>query len=220
VGGLVDRVRTGLRNRGPAGLARTVARKVRGAVHLDTDHRWYELDLTGERDRLELPAGVRVRPGTEADLEFAASMSSQVGETTVRRRHASGEQLWIAERDGEPVGFFWVFATTTPSVAAPGAALPLPDGTVAIDDTFTSPAHRGRGVAPASWAVAAEALAREGRRSIVMSIEAGNAASRRAAEKAGFREVAAVRLKRRLRRTRVSVSGAGGFGAHLKGLER
>jgi GNAT superfamily N-acetyltransferase len=222
VGNWVERARVGLRNRGVARVAALAARRAVAAVHLDSSHVWYELDLTGERPTLELPPGMPVRRGTtDADFAFATATSDQVGETTVRRRRAAGQELWIVG-SGEPVGFFWVFAGVTPSVAAPGEALELPPGTVAIEDTYTSPALRGQSVAPAAWLAVAEQLAAGGHTSVVMTIEPDNGPSRRAAEKAGFRLVGEVRLKRRAGRTRVTVDviEPGDFSARLASLER
>jgi ribosomal protein S18 acetylase RimI-like enzyme len=82
------------------------------------------------------------------------------------------------------------FRERMPTVAAPGGWKALPAKTVCLEGVVTDAEYRGRGIAPAAWALIARSLSDEGVQTITMKVEAGNRSMRRAVLKAGFHEVA------------------------------
>jgi RimJ/RimL family protein N-acetyltransferase len=83
-------------------------------------------------------------------------------------------------------------ATGSATVEYLALTLPLEDGDVYHYDSFTSPAHRRRGLSVVSQARVSEALRREGRRRVVRAVLPENRAAIRDAEKAGFRRAGTI----------------------------
>jgi RimJ/RimL family protein N-acetyltransferase len=81
----------------------------------------------------------------------------------------------------------------------------LPPDVVALEDSLASPAFRGRGVAPSAWAMIADTYGERGKRWMITKVAVENTASRRAVEKAGFREVGIMQIVYRDWRTRIRV---------------
>ncbi len=179
---------------------------------------WHLLRLGDpDRPRRELPGELRLRPATGEDLDYAApALAADVSQGMVERRLGRGGRLWLVEDDDGPAFTCWIFENYTPSAVAPRERLDLPPGTVGLEDSFTAPDFRGRGVAPAAWTAIADLLAAEGVHAIATPVDEDNQASRRGVEKAGFKQVAVAHMERRSFRTRVRVDGEGEFATWVR----
>jgi GNAT superfamily N-acetyltransferase len=186
---------------------------VRHAASAEADEGWHVLRLdNGDRPRRELPDGLRLRQGWLGDLDYAApGLADDVSIGMIEHRFERGQRMWIVESDEGPAFTCWIFTGYTPSYVAPAQRLELPPGVVGLEDSYTAPAFRGRGVAPAAWTALGDLLAAEGARAVATPVAETNAASRRGVEKAGFEQVAVARLRRRAFRSRVTVEGSGEF---------
>jgi len=206
----VRRVRTD----GVRPVARTALDRARGRLYLAEEHVWYQLDLAGDRPRRELPDDVTLVRAAEADLQSATQLGQRLDE--VRERRAAGNDLWIARDEGGPLFRCWIYRGRAPVLAAPGGWLDLPDGTVCLEDSATSPRARGRGVAPGSWSGIADSLQQEGLHNMITKVGVDNEPSRRAVTKAGFREVGTMRLVKTGPRKRTTMDdAASGLGPEL-----
>lgn len=182
-----------------AGFVQTLRRIALGGVQalvLREEHIWYELPLPGDRPRRPLPAGLVLVEGDQRQRGLATQMEGGPGRQQLDEFSGVGGQLWIV-LDGRRAAFTcWTFPKLTPALAAPGGWLELPAGTVCLEDSATSPDHRGRGIAPAAWSGIADVLAGRGTASMITKVAVDNVPSRRAVTKAGFTEVAQMRLLR------------------------
>jgi GNAT superfamily N-acetyltransferase len=184
------RVRRGVQRHGVLGA-------LRAAPYLHEDPIWYRLGLAEPRPHHELPDGMRLRSGRPEDIAGLDDALLRIRRDSARERFAvPGAQLWLVEADGLPRFACWLFHERTPVATAPGAWLELPAGVVCLEDSMASPAIRGRGVAPATWTLLADDLAAQGVESMITKVDASNAPSRRAVEKAGFREILKMTVRR------------------------
>jgi GNAT superfamily N-acetyltransferase len=215
---VVSRTVRGLRRHGPAGSARIAAQKLRRAASGTADEGWHVLRLDDpDRPRRELPGDLRLRSASRQDLDYAApALADGVSAAMIDRRLARGGRLWLVEGHGAPAFTCWIFHGYTPSAVAPRERLVLPSGTVGLEDSYTAPDFRGRGVAPAAWTAIADLLAAEGIAAIATPVAEANYSSRRGVEKAGFRQAAVAHMRRRAFRTHVRVEGDCDFAAWLR----
>jgi GNAT superfamily N-acetyltransferase len=180
------------------GFAETVSRASRLALsefYRRETHVWYELDLAGERADRDSPEGMRLLRAERADLPLIEQLPS-IGLGEASRRYRDGVILWLV-LDGRHVAFAcWIFFDEMPVYAAKGGALRLPPGVVGLEDSVTSAAHRGRGVAPWAWSQIADHLAEAGVAAIITKVSLENTASRRAGEKSGFCKIASMSLRK------------------------
>jgi hypothetical protein len=203
---VLDRAQRTLRRHGVAGTARLAAAKLGALAYLDEQHIWYALELGGERPRRELPEGVALRQATPADLPLLEQLPT-IPVSEARRRLAEGADCWLAV-EGDTTAFAcWIFHGGAPVLAAPGGRLDLPDGVVMLEDSITSPAFRGRSVAPGAWSAIADRLEAGGTRTILTKVEHDNMPVQRALEKAGYAQTARMHLRRIGPRARVSLVG-------------
>ena len=158
-------------------------------------HGWYLLNLCSERPHRKLSEGFALARAGEDELTSLEQLPT-VGYLEGRRLLFAGADLWIVRGDGHPVFSCWIFRDRTPVFAAHGGWLELPPGIVCLECSVTAPRYRGRGIAPAAYCAIADTLAGEGVAAIVMKIEEGNVSSRRAVEKVGFHEIAAMHFLR------------------------
>ena len=211
------RISRGLRTAREDGIgaaARRVWELARRPFYRSEEHVWYQLDFAGERPRRDLAEGVRL---VRADADQAPRVEElgQVEEEALRRL-AAGNDLWLAIDDQDQVLFAcWTFRSQTPVVAAPRGQLILPAGTACLEDSVTSPLARGKGIAPASWAAIADALSGEGFESMITKVTTENAPSRKAVQKAGFREIAMMRWTRIGPHRQVALASTGGVAEAL-----
>lgn len=185
-----SRLRRGVRRHGLLGA-------LRYALVLHERPIWYELELDGERPRRALPEGVSLRRGEAADLTRLPGDMLRMRPAEAQALLAkAGTEIWLAEERGEPLFVCWLFHEATPAASAPMAWLELPDGVVCLEDSHVAEAARGRGLAPAAWCALADRLQQAGRRALITKVAESNTASRRAVEKAGFREVLRLDVRR------------------------
>lgn len=92
--------------------------------------------------------------------------------------------------------------------AAPGGWLELLEGVECLEDSFTAPEYRGRGLAPKVWRVVQERRRADGARTLVTKVAVENVASCRGLGNAGFKEFAVVEAARYGPRWRVRVHAA------------
>ncbi|HEX6489823.1 MAG TPA: GNAT family N-acetyltransferase, partial [Gaiellaceae bacterium] len=203
--GRIEHLRRGLRRHGLSGTALIAAAAARKRVFLREAHVWYRLPL-GEPTELGLEGLELIRPGNSNPGLLAGLPGG--GPLSARRRFEAQGEPWVACLGGEPAFLCWTYPVRAPSIASPDGWLPLPPGTVCVDDVVTVAAFRGRGIAPAALAKIASSLASAGAETLIAKVETQNHSSRRAFEKAGFRAAAEMRLVRVGPRTRVEVSGA------------
>lgn len=213
---MLDRARHLLDRHGPVGLARRVVETAWSRVYLHEEHIWYELPLDGERERRALAPGLELVEADEAQTRHLGGLPAMSPDAAQRRR-ARGGRLYLVLDGEQPLFACWIHALQTPAIAARGGWLSLPSGVVCLEDSVTAPAARGRGVAPAAWSELAERLAGEGVASMITKVGVENAPSRKAVEKAGFREFAVMRLRRLGPRTEVKISGDSPLAAQLRG---
>jgi RimJ/RimL family protein N-acetyltransferase len=159
---------------GVAGTARRASKKLTRLAYLREEHLWYELRPADDRPRrtLEPPLALTVR------------------------QESPDAQIWHVVEDEREAFSCWIYRRRTPVLAAAGGWLELPESTVCLEDSVTAPEYRGRGIAPTAWSAIADELSREGVERMVTKVEVVNTPSRKAVEKAGFREVALQRLTR------------------------
>ncbi len=191
---MLTRLANRLRQDGPRDTARAVALRVRKCAYLREEHLWYQCDLDDSRPRRELPEEVRLMRADVSQMDALA----QVGQDPedVIRCLDGGNDVWLAVDDDGPLFSCFTFRHETPVAAASHGKLPLPPGTACLEDSVTSPAARGRGIAPAAWTLIGDELAEAGFTTLLAKIETHNAPSLRVAEKAGFSPVAVMEHER------------------------
>jgi RimJ/RimL family protein N-acetyltransferase len=198
------RLQRGLRRYGIAGAARRALAIAVEAAYFDDTHVWYELVLAEPRPRFVLEPPLFLHRATEADLPLVDALWP-VARADGRRRLEEGADLWLVLDGGMPVCSCWTFRRRVPVGMARTQWLELPRGTASFEEVVTAPGYRGRGIAPAVFSLLADGLEREGFVRVVVAPAVENAASRRAFEKVGFREIAVAHVRRRWLHTRVRV---------------
>jgi GNAT superfamily N-acetyltransferase len=197
---VIDRAKDSVERYGFGGVVHRAAilagRSARQFVSMREQHVWYRL-MVGDSSRPRVALGcdlTLVRAGID-DLWLLEQLPA-VGAFKARLRLASRAQLWLV-RDGDRAAFScWTFAERAPVLAARGGWLGLPPAVVVLEESVTSPDYRGRNIAPAAWSGIADQLASEGVTMMITKVAEDNIASRRAVEKAGFREGAIMRARR------------------------
>lgn len=192
-------LKQGLRHHGLAGslvcAARIASRRLLRLPYLREQHFWWLLDLIAERPHPLLPEGLQCRR-IETPLTHDVELITNVGFVESQLRLAAGAELWTVSDGGRVVSSCWFFRRQAPALASKGGWLELPADVVCMEDSFTIPPYRGRGIAPAGWSRMADVLAASGVRAILGKVEITNTPSRRSLVKAGFRPIAYMELKR------------------------
>ena len=148
-----------------------------------------------------LPDGLTLERGGIRDFSLLEPLG-YLREQIETQLDAGGELWLVTDPDAVTavdalVFSCWLYPRRTPMRAARHGWLDLPDRIVCIEHVHTAPSHRGRGIAPAVYAQLADTQALRGTRTVVMIVRIWNAAALRAAEKAGFREIATMVSRRR-----------------------
>jgi hypothetical protein len=223
---LKDHARRIVRRHGVRGAARRVIGRARPRRREETEFVWYVLDLSREdRPHRPLEEGLVFRAGGVDDLPILMQMESHfevssASETLVRLRVEEGSTPWLV-LDGDQLLFScWTLRGNIPVGGL--ARLDLPDGVMGLEDSIAAPAARGRGIAPATWALVADRLAADGQRWMITKIGAENRPSRVAIEKAGWVEAGRMRIVRRDWRTVIRVALAPDASQHewIRRVER
>jgi ribosomal protein S18 acetylase RimI-like enzyme len=211
----LHRLRSAVRDEGASGVARRVATRGAHRVVLREAHIWYSLDLAGDRPRRPLPDGFELNRATEQDADAVASLPNQPAADEIRARIAGPADVYLVSEAGTPAFACTIFRERTPTVAARGGWVDLPEATVCLEDSGTSPDFRGRGVAPAAWSAIADDLAERGVTTMLTKVAVDNEPSRRAVVKAGFGEAADMHMRRIGPFRRVALSPLGAPGAEF-----
>jgi hypothetical protein len=205
-----DHARRIVRRHGVRGTARRVIGRARPRRREETEFVWYVLDLSREdRPHRPLEEGLVFRSGGVEDLPILMQMEthfevSAASESLVRLRVEEGSTPWLV-LDGDQLLFScWTLRGNIPIGGL--ARLELPEGVMGLEDSIAAPAARGRGIAPATWALVADRLAADGQRWMITKISTENRPSRVAIEKAGWVEAARMRLVRRDWRTVIRIA--------------
>ena len=200
---------------GPRAASRRLVQIVRGRLYLREEHVWYELPLGTERAARPLPEGLVLVEADDVQTRLLDDLPTMAPPEALKLRERGG-RLYLVLEGARPLFACWIHASATPAIAAPGGWLQLPVGTVCLEDSVTAAAARGRGVAPAAWSELADRLAADGVERMITKVGVENAPSRKAVEKAGFREAAVMRLTRIGPRARVSVEGDSELAGELR----
>jgi len=182
---------------------------VRGGEYV---HVWYAMDLAAaDAPKRPLEPELELRRGGGDDMWLLEQLPLDPHVSTmtpwlVQDWLGSGGSLWLVQNGDRAALRCWVFRDWCPMGGAPGGGIRPPSDAVVVKDVMTSPEFRGRGVAPAAWAAIADAYREDGSRWMYIRVDSNNDPSRRAIEKAGFREVARVHTRWRYwwRTTRLS----------------
>jgi len=183
-------------------VLRAVARRVAARAYLREEHVWYALPLDGVQQPRELPTGLELVQAQTGDASLAVQHGRGAGE--VARRVGEGHELWIVRDEDRAAFSCWIYVERAPAIAASGGWFVVPRGSVCLEDSITSPDYRGRGVAPAAWERIAAHARTHGAETMVTKVAQDNTPSRKAVSKAGFKEVAVMRLTRVGPRRRVT----------------
>jgi RimJ/RimL family protein N-acetyltransferase len=224
---LVERGREVGRRRGVGGALRVAAERYAPGSRWSDEYVWYACDLRAEpRAAPRLDDGLVVRRGDLGDLGLLAQLPSDpevtsLTEAIVRRRLDDGAELWLVV-EGARLAFSCFTFTGRAPLTGMARDVALPDGVVLLEDSVSSPAFRGRGVAPAAWAAIARRQRAQGRHTMVTKVRVENAAVRRALDKAGFEACATMRRWSRLGRIHalVTATGSGPVADWLGALSR
>lgn len=202
---LQSRVHRAFVRHGLVGIARLAAHRLQQAVLLREEHVWYLLTLDSGAPEAELPGDLVLQRIDRAGVSVTEELPWG-GAERVAARLGSGAEAWVA-RDGAATAFgCWCFKQQTPTIAMPDGWLPLAPDTACIEDVFTTPEYRGRGIASAAFRTIAAALYDEGARALIAKVEVDNVGSRRAFERAGFTPSASMSFIRVVRWKRMTLS--------------
>jgi hypothetical protein len=214
--GVVYRLRYELSRNGPRAAIRRVAGGMHEQLLLDETHIWYEVSTGDGRPRVGLPEGFAFRRAG-ADLLPLIKQLPTIFEGEGARRLAAGHDLWLLLDGDRPAFACWTLRRAMPVPGAPNGVLVLPPGTVCVEDSVTAPEYRGRRLGPAAWTLIADEISREGIPWLITKIRDDNVPTQKSVLKAGFAEMARVRFRRVLGRSRTAVTGASGpNGAYLE----
>jgi len=189
----MNRLRRAILRHGVAGClmlaARYAAQSLSAVLYRHERHIWYVAASSAVNKDRTLPDGLKLQRSGPEHLDLL-SQSKLYGWSAAETFFQEGGDLWMV-LDGKRAAFCcWVFRERMPTVAAPGGWKGLPAKTVCLEGVVTDAEYRGRGIAPAAWALIARSLSEEGMQTITMKVEAANQSMRRAVLKAGFHEVA------------------------------
>ncbi len=188
----IPRVVSFLRRHGVGGAAQRLTEEVGHALGNREAHVWYVRDLAIPQEAQVWPPGVSLVAGGEEHLHLL-EMLDTVNTQEAQRRLAEGTHWWLVLEGVRPLFSCWIFHGSAPVLAAPKGQLVLPEDTVVLEDSVTTAAARGRGIAPTAWNAIASRLHVEGSTGMVTKVAVQNWPSRRAVVKAGFAEFALVR---------------------------
>ncbi len=163
-------------------------------LYLHERHVWFVL-WTGSVKLVPLGEGLVLQRGGWPQVDLLAEQRL-CSRTVAAKYLAHGGQAWIVMHGHRAAFCCWIFQNQMPLVAVRGGWQRLPAPTACLEASVTSPDYRGQGIAPAAWTALAVMLRDAGIRSLVTKVEEENVASRRAVEKAGFRQIAVMDFRR------------------------
>lgn len=191
----VARVGRAVHRRGLAGTLRLAAANLGRLAYLREAHVWYRLSIDSDLESIDLPPGIEVIRGSEADLlSFEDPLTSS--HRLARRWIRDGAELWIAQDSGRSRFACWIFHGKMPGLSVRGGWLDLPAGTAGLENAMPLATLQQRTIAPAVWCAIARAMPGRHIETVVTKIEETNLPCRRAIEKVGFRAIASMQLSR------------------------
>lgn len=196
--------------------ARHAKQNVLTTLYRHERHVWY-VAAPGEVHVAPLADGLKLRRSRREHLDLL-TQSNLYGWSAAESYLGEGGDLWMVRDSQRPVFCCWVFRKRMPTVAAPGGWKDLPAKTVCFEGVVTDAEYRGRGIAPAAWALIAQSLNDEGIRMIAIKVEETNRSMRRAVQKAGFHEMAITDFRQVAGHSRIQVvpvNGTSGRGADI-----
>jgi ribosomal protein S18 acetylase RimI-like enzyme len=140
------------------------------------------LDDTLRDYRPRLPVDIALL--TEGDVVAFSAFRPDRRVELVRARLADGQRCFVAQCEGQIVHAAWV-ATGLVDVPYLRRSLVVPPGSVYIHDSYTLPAFRGHGLAPACRAYLMRHCMEQGYRQSLAVVAAENEAAFRALRKVG-----------------------------------
>ena len=194
--------------------ARHAKQNVLTTLYRHERHVWY-VAAPGEVHAAPLADGLKLRRSRREHLDLL-TQSNLYGWSAAESYLGEGGDLWMVRDSQRAVFCCWVFRKRMPTVAARGGWKDLPAKTVCFEGVVTDAEYRGRGIAPAAWALIAQSLNDEGIRMIAIKVEEKNRSMRRAVQKAGFHEMAITDFRQVAGHSRIQVvpvngtSGRGG----------
>ncbi len=205
---MLNRAYRGLKRFGAIGIVTRISslagRSLSRMVHVRERHLWYVLDLAAPLSRTACPPGFELSKASDGDVALLEQLPT-IGTYEARTRRSAGAELWLMREGSQAAFACWIFRDRTPVFAVRRGWLSLPPDTVCLEDSVTSPAYRGRGLAGAAWSGIAHVLQGQQVLAIITKVAEDNTASRRAVEKAGFLPVAMMTLTRWGLRSRVEL---------------
>jgi hypothetical protein len=218
---LISQMQYELRHNGLKATIEKTAQRTREKVYLDHTQVWYELVLETSRPQVPLPSGLRLIRGDHSDLLLLSELPS-VHEWLARRRLEAGDELWLVLDGRQPIFACWILRGVNPIRTWGNNRLVLPPNVVCLEDYVTTVSYRGRGlIAPVAWRQIADRLEKTGVETIITDIGKDNKAMRWSIVRAGFREIATVRYRRKGFKQYTTVLGEGATADWLAGqLER
>ncbi len=190
---------------------RVALKRVRQRFRLLESHIWYQTAINGDRPRAPIPRQFHLVRASARDLGVVERFGP-VSPADAERRYREGASLWLLlDEEERPVFSCWTFVDRFPVFAADGGSLALRKGTAALEDSYTAPDYRGLHLGPATLCAVVDLLAAAGIDHLITKIAEDNQPARKASEKFGFKEIAAMKTSRLLWfRPRVDLRVLGG----------
>jgi hypothetical protein len=192
---VVSRVRYNLRRYGAKVTMSKVATLARQSIYVDESHVWYELPLGPDRPRGGRLPGLSLIQASVRDVPLLDQLPT-ISPSEAKQRMEAGRELWLVLKGQQPVFACWVYRGSVEVVAARRGQITLPPETVLFEDSVSSLAYRGRGIALAAWPKIADHLEQTGITTIITKVEESLVEAQRAFVKSGFREIATTHLQR------------------------
>lgn len=203
------RARRSLRWNGALGVARLIV-----ARHICSraEFVWYEGPLPSIEPR-SVP--LRLSQVPAADVCEMLRPLWTLSPREAAAKVARGGTAWTAAIADVPIFSCWTFRGATELRLGRRLLLPLPPGTVVLEQVYTTPSERGRGVAPAAIRAIATSLAGSADR-LVAIVDIANSASRRAMVDAGLHETARTSARRIGPSVHTTIAGESPLADHLR----
>ena len=191
-------------------LFRSAMSRIRSGAFLREQHIWHVL-ATEDRPTAAIPQDAAIELVGVDRLDEYLRLPTTVTAREADRRLADGAELWLTTVGTVPAFGCWVFREASPVEAAASGWLSLVPTMAVLEDSVASPDHRGRGLAPTTWAVIADHLREAGVEFVLTKVELANLSSHKAVAKVGFEPTALMTHARIFGRRRVTVEPFGRY---------
>lgn len=177
-----------LRNEGAGKFARRVAQTLVARVYDSGTVVWIHRDANPQAtaDGAAEMVVTLVEPGTHAE-QVADSMRPITTSVRAARQAAGGKRYIVhAGNIDDPIYTLWTYTERLPVAEHLGVSVPMPEGAVAVEDSYIAPAHRGIHAAVAAIDALGAHLHAEGLRKMLGKIDEENKAALGAARVSGW----------------------------------